>query len=112
MPRSTACFRVPAPTACGETCARWPERMSRCRIGTLSVREESLLERRRGLEEEHQHGAALGRCWRVAAALGADDEIAGGAFAFVIDQRAFEHECLLQILVHVRGNAGAGLELC
>src|SRR5262249_20827416 len=66
---------------------------------------------RRGLEEEHQHGAAPGRDRRVTAALGADDEIAGGAFAFVVDQRAFEHERLLEILVLVRRNAGARLEL-
>ena len=72
------------------------------RLRRSSVFEQSLLERRRGLEEEHQHRAAVGRRRRMAAALGADDEIAGGAFAFVIDQRAFEHEGLLQILVHVR----------
>jgi hypothetical protein len=48
----------------------------------------------------------------VAAPLGADDEIAGRAFALVVEQRAFENECLFQILVHVRRNAGAGIELC
>ena len=73
--------------------------------------EQRLLQPLRRLHEKHQHGAAVGRLRRVAAAFGADDEIAGGAFAFVIDQRAFEHESLLQILVHMRRDARAGLEL-
>src|SRR6266513_1439335 len=72
-----------------------------CKARRSTVFEQSLLEPRRGLEEEHQHCAALGRGRRMAAALGADDEIAGGAFALVVDQRAFEHEGLLQVLVHV-----------
>src|SRR5262245_64141594 len=82
------------------------------RATDLSMLEQNLLERRRGFEEEHEHGAALGRDRRVATTLGADDEIAGGAFPLVVEQRTFEHEGLLQILVHVRRNTGAGLELC
>ena len=80
-------------------------------IARLSMLEQGVLERLGGLEEEHQHRAALGcgRC--VAASLGPDDKIARCAFAFGIDQRAFEHECLLEILVHMRGDSGTGLEL-
>src|SRR5262249_21972062 len=81
------------------------------RATDLSMLEQNLLERRRGLEEEDQHSAAIGRDRRVATSLGADDEIASGAFALVVAQRAFQNEGLLQILVHVRGDAGAGLEL-
>src|SRR5437016_6093034 len=51
--------------------------------------QQNLLECRGRLEEEHQHRAAIGRDRRVAASLGADDEVAGGAFALVIAQRAF-----------------------
>src|SRR5262245_20669167 len=47
----------------------------------------------------------------MAAALGPDDKIAGRAFAFLIDQGAFEDERLLQILVYMRRNACARLEL-
>src|SRR6185437_8132377 len=43
-----------------------------------------LLQMRRRFHEEDEHVAALGRGRRVAAAFGADDEIAGSAFAFVI----------------------------
>src|SRR5262249_14630014 len=73
--------------------------------------EQRFLQGRGRLEEEHQHGAALRRDRRVPAAFGADDEVAGGAFAFVVLQRAFEHEGLLQVLVHMRRDAGARLEL-
>src|SRR5580692_10036972 len=76
-----------------------------------SMLEQRLLEPLGRLHEEHQHGAAVRRLRCVTAAFGADDEIAGGAFALVVDQRAFEHESLLQILVHVGGDARAGLEL-
>ena len=68
--------------------------------------EQRFLEPRCGLEKEHEHGAALGRCGRVTTSLGANDEIAGSAFAFVIDQRPFEYECLLQIFMHMSGNSG------
>src|SRR5262249_20439804 len=77
----------------------------------LRVQGQRPQQRRRRLEEEHQHGAAPGRDRRVLATLGADDEIAGGAFAFAVEQRAFEHERLLEILVFVRRNAGTRLEL-
>src|ERR1700730_13990138 len=76
-----------------------------------SMLEQRFLKPLGGLNKEHQHGAAVRRLRGVAAAFGADDEIAGGAFAFVVDQRAFEHERLLQILVHVGGDARTRLEL-
>src|SRR5262249_20919182 len=74
--------------------------------------EHEFLECRRRLEEKDEHGAALGCRRRVAAPLGADDEIAGGAFALVIEQRAFDYEGLLQILVDVCRNTGAWIEPC
>src|SRR5262249_11394224 len=81
------------------------------RSGLRTAFEESLLERRRWLEKEHEHRAALGRRRRVAAPLGADNEIAGGAFALGVEQRAFQNEGLLEILVNVLRNAGARFEL-
>ena len=47
--------------------------------------------------------------WRLP--FGADHEIAGGAGALVIDERAFEDVGLLEILVRVLRDAGARLEL-
>src|ERR1700692_329125 len=80
------------------------------KVARSSMLKQRFLQSLGRLHEDHQHGAAVRRLRRVAAALGADDEIAGGAFAVVVDQRAVEHEGLLQILQTIRRDARAGLE--
>src|SRR5262245_34635295 len=55
-------------------------------MGSDRVFEQGLLERSSRFEEEHKHRAPLRSRRRVTAALGPNDEIAGGTFAFIIDQ--------------------------
>src|SRR5713101_6730738 len=59
-----------------------------------------------GLEEHRQHQRAVRRFRDVAVALGAPDVIAGGDFALVVLEAAFEDKGLLDLDMLVEGQLG------